>query len=95
MIRFLIGVVVLFALMLCFGGCRTHYVAQVPVAPIIVRPTAPYAGAVWVDNGWVWRGGRHTFVPGYYTQPRRGHAYSAGAWRNGPRGNHYVRGRWR
>ena len=36
MIRFLIGVVVLFAMMLCFGACRTHYVEQVPAAPVIV-----------------------------------------------------------
>ena len=90
-----------FTILLCGGllfslvGCRVHYVTQVPVAPIQVIPVAPYAGAVWVDRGWAWRGGRHVWSQGYYTQPRRGLAYYPGEWKNGPRGNHYVRGRWR
>ena len=76
-------------------GCGPRYVSQVPVAVAQVRPVSPYSGAVWIDQGWVWRGGRHVYVPGYYAQPRKGRAYYPGAWKQAPRGHYYVRGRWR
>jgi len=75
--------------------CSAHYVAEVPVAPIEVRPIAPFAGAVWIDGGWAWRGGHHTWVGGYWDHPRSGRVWQAGEWRHGPRGHYWVAGRWK
>jgi hypothetical protein len=88
-------IVMICSLMAVLQSCYTHYVAQVPIAPIEVRGVSPYAGAVWLDGDWVWRGGRHTWVGGRWDHARTGSAWHAGEWRQGARGNYYVRGRWR
>jgi hypothetical protein len=88
-------IAVLSGSILFLQGCTAHYVAQVPVAPVEVVPSPPYAGAVWINGGWGWRGGVHAWSPGYYSRPRSGRVYSSGEWRHGPRGHYYVRGRWR
>ena len=88
-------VIVIGGLIFIVQSCAVHYVADVPVGIIEVRPAIPYAGAVWIDGGWVWRGGHHTQVGGHWDRPRGGREMQPGEWKHGPRGNYWVRGRRR
>jgi hypothetical protein len=76
----------------CYGG---YYVTARPAEPYYVRPASPYAGAVWIDGEWVWRGGRYAYLGGHWERPRAGHAWVRGAWRSGPRGYTWHKGYWR
>ncbi|MEJ0054356.1 MAG: hypothetical protein WDN75_01095 [Bacteroidota bacterium] len=78
-----------------FFSCGSTYVASAPPPPIVVRPVAPYAGAVWVEPGYRYRRGVPVYINGYYVRPRPGRSYYPGEWRSGPRGYYYHRGRWR
>jgi hypothetical protein len=77
----------------CVGGY--YYVSARPVAPVYVRPVAPYPGAVWVQGEWEWRGGRYEYVPGYWARPRGQRVYVEGGWVTGPRGYYWRHGYWR
>lgn len=93
-LRRALGIAALWGLILFFQGCGIHYVSQVPLATIEVRPEIPYPNAIWIDGGWYWSGGRHIQRPGYYTHSRPGRTYHSGEWKQSPRGTYYVRGRW-
>lgn len=79
------------SLIFVFQSCVVHYVADIPMAPIEVRPAPPYANAIWIDGGWGWRGGHHNWVGGYWDRPRGGE-WQAGEWRHSPRGHYWVHG---
>lgn len=52
-----------------------------PPAPIVeVVPPIPYAGAIWINGFWGWRGGRHHWEPGRWERPRPGYNYRPHAW---------------
>ena len=82
-----IRTIIFSGLIVILQSCGPHYVAEVPVAPIEVRPAFPYPGAVWIDGGWVWRGGHHTWVGGHWDHPRAGKEWHGGEWRQGARGH--------
>ena len=54
------------------GGCAVYAPPPPPVydaygAPVVVGPpvaVAPYPGAIWIEGGWVWRGGQREWAPG-------------------------------
>src|ERR1700690_3522061 len=71
-------------------SCGPHYVAQVPMAGVVVRVDSPYAGAVWIDGGWAWRGGRYAYTSGYWDRRRQDKVYTAGEWRHNERGHYWV-----
>jgi hypothetical protein len=50
-------------------------------------PAMPYAGAVWVNGYWGWRGNRHHWIAGRWDGPRVGHRWHPHAWVN-------LGGRW-
>jgi hypothetical protein len=93
-IRSTVYALVFGCLILIVQSCGPHYVAQVPAGGIDVRTESPYAGAVWVDGGWAWRGGHHAYTSGYWDHPRVGKTYHAGEWRHNDRGHYWVNGRW-
>ncbi len=63
-----------------------------PPAPYVeVIPVLPFLGALWIGGYWGWRGGRHSWVPGRYEQPRPGYGWNAHAWVN-EGGRWYLRG---
>lgn len=53
------------------GGCAV-YAPPPPVydpygGAVVVGPpvaVAPYPGAIWIEGGWVWRGGQRQWAPG-------------------------------
>ena len=94
-VRHAVRGIVLGGLIFVLQSCGVHYVSEIPVASVEVRPMSPYANAVWIDGRWAWQGGRHTYVGGYWDHPRRGRSYQAGEWRHSPRGHYWVDGRWR
>jgi hypothetical protein len=71
-----------------------------PVRPRTVvitnRPPAPSRRHIWVSEGWVVRGGRYVYRPGYWALPPRGRAqWIPGHWRDTPRrGSVWVEGHW-
>jgi hypothetical protein len=83
------------SIMVSLQNCKSHYVAQVPIETVQIRPAMPYANAVWIDKEWAWKEGRYSEVPGYYREPRLYRTHYVGQWENTPRGHRYVKGRWR
>ena len=80
------------------SGCRTRAVVTTrpePPAAVVVRPAAPHANYVWIDGEWVWRGGRYTYVNGYWAPPRSGHVWVSGHWVQRGRGWTWEKGHWR
>lgn len=66
-----------------------------PPAPYVeVVPVAPYAGAVWINGYWGWRGGRHYWVGGRYEQPRLGYGWAPHRWVQHDNRWHLEGGAW-
>lgn len=92
---------IFFMAVLVLGSARGAY-AQIivkirPAAPVIVRPVAPSARHIWIENEWAERGGRYEAVPGYWAEPRRGFVWVPGHWKAHRRrgGWVWVPGHWR
>ena len=52
-----------------------------PPAPYYeTLPAPPFAGAVWINGYWGWRGGRHVWVGGRYEHGRPGYAWQPHRW---------------
>ncbi len=80
-----------------FNSCAAGWVATEPSYGIeIERPARPGDGYIWIEGGWKWDYGRHSYVrePGYWVRPRPNHSYINGYWQSGPRGKSWVRGHW-
>jgi WXXGXW repeat (2 copies) len=94
-LRRVLHAIVFCSLIFVLQSCGPHYVAEVPVGSVDVRPASPYAGAVWIDGEWAWGGGRHNYVGGHWDHPRSGRTWQGGEWRQSPRGHYWVHGTWR
>jgi len=91
-----IGMLLALSGSLFMASCAgSYYVTERPAEPVYVRPSAPYAGAVWIDGDWVWNGGRYVYSGGHWAAARPGHIWVRGAWYRGPRGYGWHRGYWR
>ena len=72
-------------------------VRERPVAPtyVVERPAPPYAGAVWIQEDWAYRGGRYEYVrPHWERPPHPGHQWHGGYWENHSHGYAWHRGYW-
>jgi hypothetical protein len=65
-----------------------------PTPPVVVRTAPPSPRHVWIDGGWVERGGRYVWVDGYWAVPRRGYHWAPGYWARRRGGYVYIRGHW-
>jgi hypothetical protein len=66
-----------------------------PPAPYVeTLPPPPFAGAVWINGYWGWRGGRHVWVGGRYEHPRPGYTWSPHRWVQHDGRWHLEEGRW-
>lgn len=65
-----------------------------PEAPVVVRPPAPSPRHIWIDGGWVVRGGRYVHKNGYWAAPRRGRHWVDGYWAPRRHGYVWVSGHW-
>lgn len=76
----------------------TVYVQAAPPPPpatrVVVRPAAPYAGAVWVEGHYQWNGAQYVWVPGHYVQNRPGYVFVQPRWVNQGGRYTYVAGGW-
>ncbi|MCA9609475.1 MAG: YXWGXW repeat-containing protein [Myxococcales bacterium] len=76
----------------------TVYVQAAPPPPpatrVVVRPAAPYAGAVWVEGHYQWNGAQYVWVPGHYVQQRQGYVFIQPRWVNRGGRYTYVAGGW-
>ncbi len=64
--------------------------------PVVVRPSRPAPGQVWVGAEWTPNGVTYIERPGYWAVPPRPRAvWVGGHWANRPRGYVWVSGRWR
>jgi hypothetical protein len=60
-----------------------------PPQPIVeVKPTPPFAGAIWIPGYWHWQGRHHEWVVGRWSAPAPGHHYQPTEWER--RDNRYV-----
>jgi hypothetical protein len=75
------------------GEAEVVVETQPPVAQVEVRPAVPWAGAVWVEGHWYWRG-NWEWIPGHWDRPRVGWVWVPHHW--SPVGRHwrYVPGHW-
>jgi hypothetical protein len=58
-------------------------VAEAPPEPptsAIDRPSAPYAGAIWVEAHWIYGSTGFSWVAGRYVAPRAGHVFVPPRW---------------
>ncbi len=92
---YLLTILFIAGIAITLQSCGPAYVSVVPATPYYAQPVSPYAGAIWIDGGWNYRGGRHVYSQGYWGRPRAGRSYQAGAWQQSPRGYHWRGGRWR
>lgn len=90
-----IGIVVALAGTVLTSCTGSYYVTARPNEPYYERPATPYAGAVWIDGDWVWRGGRYTYRQGHWERPRAGRVWVRGNWESGRRGYVWHKGHWR
>ncbi len=61
----------------------TAKIVEAPPAPQVTgddRPTAPQAGAVWVDGHWIYGPTGFSWVAGRYLAPRVGHVFVPPRW---------------
>lgn len=65
-----------------------------PAAPVVVHTACPSPRHVWIDGGWVVRGGRYMWTDGYWVVPRRGYHYAPGYWSHRRSGYVWVPGHW-
>lgn len=88
-------------ILLALTGCLLtscagqYYVTTYPSEPVYVRPVSPYTDAVWIDGEWMWRGGRYTYINGYWAHPRANRVWVRGSWQSSSRGYTWRRGYWR
>ncbi|MEO5844349.1 MAG: hypothetical protein ABIQ33_05860 [Caldimonas sp.] len=79
-----------------YGPAGEVVVADVaPPAPYYeAAPAPPFAGALWIDGYWGWRGGRHAWVGGRYERARPGYAWQPHHWVQHDRRWHLREGHW-
>ena len=85
------------ALAFAFQASAQVYVKIRPVAPVIVRTTAPSPAHVWIGEEWEPRGGKYVYVGGHWAAPPHpGWAWVPGHWKHHDRrGEVWIRGHWR
>ncbi len=90
-------VVMLLVLMITFSvAASSQVIVRVrPTAPVISRPVAPSPRHVWIEGGWVVRGGRYEWSNGYWMLPRTGMVWIPGGWHHRRGGWVWVPGHWR
>ena len=76
----------------CAGS---YYISARPEEPYYERPSAPYAGAVWMDGEWVWNGHGYNYIGGHWVRPQGNRVWVKGSWQSGPRGYIWLKGHWR
>jgi len=90
-----IGSLFVIAISMFLSSCAgSYYVSDQPVEPVYERPVAPYAGAIWIDGDWVWRGGTYVYVRGHWDRDRPGRRWMRGSWERTNRGYRWRRGHW-
>jgi hypothetical protein len=94
--RSLQRITIISAVLLAFtlAGSAQIIVKVRPAAPVIVRPVAPSPRHVWIDGGWVVRGGNYVWVDGYYIVPKHGHRWVPGHWAARRGGWAWIPGHW-
>ena len=75
------------SLMVGSSGCRTR--------AVVVRPASPHPDYIWIDNEWIWNGGKYVYKEGYWAPPRTGHVWVAGHWVQKKKGWYWEKGHWR
>lgn len=77
-------------------GCRTSAVVKTQPEPpaVVVRPASPHPDYIWIDNEWIWSGGRYVYKEGYWAPPRTGHVWVGGHWVQRKKGWYWEKGRW-
>jgi len=85
------------AMVVAFGCSATSQViVRVrPNEPVYTRPIAPSPRHVWIEGGWVERGGRYEWSNGYWMLPRPGMVWIPGGWCHRRGGWAWVPGHWR
>lgn len=79
-----------------FTSCAgSYYVSERPAPYVYTRSAPPFAGAIWIEPEYVWRGGAYVVQPGYWSRPRPNYSYHPGHWNQDRRGHTWVRGGWR
>lgn len=71
------------------------YVSVRPEWHAVVRPVAPSAAHVWIDEDWEWRNGAYVAVGGRWAlPPHPGWVWIPGHWAHGDRGHRWYSGHW-
>jgi hypothetical protein len=91
-----LGILAAFGSVMFLSSCAgDYYVSDEPTDDVVYeQPAAPFEGAVWIGDDWVWSGGRYVHHHGHWEHAREGHHWVAGTWEHNDRGYRWHRGRW-
>jgi len=76
-----------------FGGAIIEVSSRPPAPRPEMRPRPIYAGAVWIEGRWEWRG-QWFWVPGYWSRPQVGWRWVPHQWAMWHGRWRYVPGHW-
>jgi hypothetical protein len=78
-----------------YSASAQIYVSVHPVWAPVRRPPPPSPAHIWIDEDWVWRGGRYVAIGGRWeAPPRPGFVWFPGRWAHSGRGDRWIAGRW-
>lgn len=90
--------IIMAVVVLIAASCNGHFrfiIDPIPGIPIVIQPTSPGAGYIWIGGEWFWNGNSYMWRDGYWTRPRDGHVWNPGHWRKSRGGWFWVPGYWR
>lgn len=71
------------------------YVTVRPPVPVIIRPTQPSPGYVWISEEWEPNGNTYKYSGGNWAPPPKpGYYRRPGYWRSSKKGQVWVKGNW-
>ncbi len=79
------------------SSCHRVFVTERPTPVVVEKPTAPNPTFVWIGPGYIKKGGKEVYRPGYWASPpNRNHRWIEGRWKPKPKrgGWVWIPGHW-
>ena len=78
------------------GQAQTRvYVKVKPNGAVTVKPKAPRADYVWIDDEWNVKNGKYVQLKGHWVEPRKGYTWVPGRWSSDSKGLFWTPGHWK
>ena len=90
-------IVQVIALAALLSGCRAVVLNKPNNPEVIVIPTSPGPGFIYINDSWKWdrQARSYTASKGYWVQPKKSSPWVDGHWKKTRGGWKYVKGHWK